>query len=80
MLNEAPLEKSTPWAWRMALPLKLRAPDGSLGSAEGRNVKNKEDNKRKKKIERSQMSAGKATSGATHTIFEKLAKGVPKSP
>jgi len=30
MAKEAPLEKLTPEAWRTALPLKLRAPDGSL--------------------------------------------------
>ena len=29
--NDAPLEKSTPEACRTALPLKLSAPDGSLG-------------------------------------------------
>jgi hypothetical protein len=43
MLNEAPLEKSTPCAWRMALPLKFRAPDGSLESAVRETIEEKED-------------------------------------
>ena len=34
--NEAPLEKSTPEACRMAFPLKLRAPDGSLAASVSR--------------------------------------------
>jgi hypothetical protein len=31
MENLAPEEKLTPFAWRMALSLKLRVPEGSLG-------------------------------------------------
>lgn len=34
MANDDPFEKSTPFAWRIAFPLKLSAPEGSLPAGE----------------------------------------------